>query len=141
VVLGGRGCRQLLGIIETYVVQYLGWTVTNNIRLDLIVHCLGLDMNFHKTHSPGEMIERIDGDVGQLATFFSNFITNLLGNVLMLLGMMIVLLFIDWRIGLALVGLVVLSIPIVGPMQRKLCRTGSSCVKRVPNISGSWKNG
>ena len=35
-------------------------------------------MSFHNDHTPGELIERIDGDVTELATFFSQFVLNLL---------------------------------------------------------------
>ena len=34
-------------------------------------------MKFHNDHTPGELIERIDGDVTELATFFSQFALNL----------------------------------------------------------------
>ena len=41
------------------------------LRADLARHCLRLDLPFHKTHTPGELIERVDGDVATLGTFFS----------------------------------------------------------------------
>ena len=42
-----------------------------DMRRDLAKHVLDLDMGFHKEHTPGELIERIDGDV----TALSNLIT------------------------------------------------------------------
>ena len=36
-------------------------------------------MGFHKDHTPGELIERIDGDVTALANFFSAFIIKVVG--------------------------------------------------------------
>ena len=41
------------------------------LRADLAEHCLYLDMSFHNARTPGEMIERVDGDVNVLANFFS----------------------------------------------------------------------
>ncbi len=41
----------------------VGWQATNALRGDLLTHVLRLDMPFHKTHTPGELIERVDGDV------------------------------------------------------------------------------
>jgi hypothetical protein len=38
---------------------------------DLTLHCLRLDMAFHHARTPGQMIERVDGDVGLLGNFFS----------------------------------------------------------------------
>ena len=50
------------------------------------------------------MIERIDGDVTRCAQFFSQFVIQVLGNVLLLVGVLVLLLREDWRIGLALTG-------------------------------------
>jgi ATP-binding cassette subfamily B protein/ATP-binding cassette subfamily C protein len=56
-------------------------------------------MAFHDGHAPGEMIERIDGDVAQLATFFSQLVIRVLGNVLLMLGIVVALLLEDVRLG------------------------------------------
>ena len=36
----------------------------------LVCYCLGLDQSFHKSRAPGELVERIDGDVSALALLF-----------------------------------------------------------------------
>jgi ATP-binding cassette subfamily B protein len=48
------------------------------------------------------MIERIDGDVNALSNFFSQFILQVVANVIMIFGVLIVLLREDWRVSLAL---------------------------------------
>jgi ABC-type multidrug transport system fused ATPase/permease subunit len=94
--------QQVVTVGATYVSQSVGWTATNALRADLIAHCMGLDMAFHKAHTPGELIERVDGDVTALATFFSQFVILVLGNGLLLLGVLALLFREDWRAGLAL---------------------------------------
>jgi ATP-binding cassette subfamily B protein/ATP-binding cassette subfamily C protein len=93
---------QCLGVASTYVGENVGWTATNNLRADLALHCLRLDMSFHNERTPGEMIERIDGDVIDLAVFFSQFVIKILSNLLLLGGILVALYIEDWRIGLAL---------------------------------------
>ncbi|HET6316431.1 MAG TPA: ABC transporter ATP-binding protein, partial [Chloroflexota bacterium] len=90
---------QALLVAATYVSQDVGWTATNALRVDLAEHCLGLDMPFHKARTPGELIERIDGDVSALANFFSQFTVMVLSNMLLLAGVLVVLWLEDWRIG------------------------------------------
>lgn len=94
--------QQLLGVIATYLTELIGWTTTNQVRLDLASYTLGLDMSFHTAHTPGEMIERIDGDVTALSNFFSQFILQLIANVLLIFGVLVVLLLEDWRVTLTL---------------------------------------
>lgn len=102
IFLGIALLTQLLRVLATYLGENVGWTATNNLRVDLALHCLRLDMAFHKTRTPGEMIERIDGDVDALSRFFSQFVIQVLGNLLLLSGVLIALFVEDWRIGLAL---------------------------------------
>ena len=66
--------QQIVQVFATYFSERVGWTATNNIREDLAEHALSLDMAYHNEHTPGEMIERIDGDPNELGTFFSLFI-------------------------------------------------------------------
>jgi ABC-type multidrug transport system fused ATPase/permease subunit len=93
---------QLLSLGATYVSEIVAWSATNDLRSDLALHCLRLDMVFHKGRTPGELIERIDGDVTALANFFSQFVVRVLGNVILMLGVLIVLLIEDYRIGVVM---------------------------------------
>ncbi len=92
---------QVIVVAETYLAANLGQLTTNQLRKDLLRHCLKLDMGFHKNQTPGALIERVDGDVGTLANFFARFVTELLANFLLVIGILIVFYTIDWRVGLA----------------------------------------
>jgi ATP-binding cassette subfamily B protein len=104
---------QLLGVLVVYITENLGWATTNDLRLDLSRYCLGLDMSFHAAHTPGEMIERIDGDVMALSNFFSQFILQVFGNVLLVFGVLLVLIREDWRVSLSLAIFVLITITIL----------------------------
>ena len=78
--LGMAVAVQLVSVATTYLGETVAWTATNALRRDLALHCLKLDMSFHKAHTPGELIERIDGDVNALAHFFSELAIRLLTN-------------------------------------------------------------
>lgn len=93
---------QLIRLAETWAAEYVGWTATNEMRADLAQHVLSLDMTFHNQHSPGNLIERVDGDVFLLGNFFSRFILQVLGNGLLAIGVIVLLTRIDWQIGLVM---------------------------------------
>lgn len=69
--LGVAFLNYLLTLALTYLSEDVGWRTTNALRTDLAAHVLRLDMRFHHQQTPGALIERIDGDVGQLARFFA----------------------------------------------------------------------
>ncbi|MGN6757836.1 MAG: ABC transporter ATP-binding protein [Thermomicrobiales bacterium] len=101
---------QGVAVAETYVAENVSWTATNALRADLIAHLLRLDASFHTAHTPGELIERVDGDVATLARFFSRFVVYVLGNGILLLGVLGLLFAVDWRIGLGLSAFVALAL-------------------------------
>ncbi len=80
--------QQGVSIGVTYLGESVAWTATNALRAELAEHCLNLDMSFHNTHTPGELIERIDGDVTLMANFFSQFAILIVGNGLLLVGVL-----------------------------------------------------
>lgn len=94
--------QQALSAMSTYLGADVGWRATNQLRHDLARHALGLDMAFHRDTTPGEMIERIDGDVTAVSNFLSRFVVRLLGSSLLLVGVVIVSTVQDWRLGAAL---------------------------------------
>ncbi len=104
--LAGQG----VAVAETYVAENVSWAATNALRVDLVAHLLRLDATFHTAHTPGELIERVDGDVATLARFFSRFVVYVLGNGLLMVGVLGLLYHVDWRIGLGLSVFVVLAL-------------------------------
>ena len=109
--------QQLVNVLAAYTSGRVGWTATNALRADLGEHCLSLDMSFHNDHTPGEMIERIDGDANELGGFFSTFVINLLGNALLLVGILALLFREDWRAGLALTAFTAVMLAVLASMR------------------------
>jgi ATP-binding cassette subfamily B protein len=104
---------QVLLAFAKYLGEQIGWTATNNLRTDLTAHCLSLDQSFHKARTPGEMVERIDGDVNLLANFFSQFAIDLVGNLALMSGVLILLTLEDWRIGVAMTLFALVSLAVL----------------------------
>ncbi|MBN1641674.1 MAG: ABC transporter ATP-binding protein [Anaerolineae bacterium] len=94
--------QQIVTVGATYVGENVGWTATNALRADVAEHCIYLDMSFHNARTPGEMIERIDGDITSLSNFFSQFVIQVLGNLILLAGVLFFLFREDWRVGASL---------------------------------------
>ena len=94
--------RQVVFLTGSYLGQDLGWRVTNTMRGDLADHCLRLDMGFHNERTPGELVERVDGDTTTLSNFFSQFSAQVVGSFFLLLGVLTLVWREDWRIGAAL---------------------------------------
>jgi ABC-type multidrug transport system fused ATPase/permease subunit len=112
--LGARAVQ----VAADYVAVDTGWTATNALRADLARHALDLDMPFHKRHTPGELIERIDGDTAALANFFSQFTIRVIGNALLAAGILVLLFREDWRVGIGLTVYSLLTVLALSSVQK-----------------------
>ncbi|HEX5167050.1 MAG TPA: ABC transporter ATP-binding protein, partial [Thermomicrobiales bacterium] len=110
ITMGLALAGQLVAIAETWAAEHVSWTATNALRADLVIHLLRLDPAFHSAHTPGELIERVDGDVSALARFFSRFVVYVLGNAILVLAIVALLFVVDWRVGLGLSVFVLLGL-------------------------------
>ncbi|MEM7125511.1 MAG: ABC transporter ATP-binding protein [Chloroflexota bacterium] len=97
--LGISLVQQVVRLGSAYFTEDVKWRATNWLRNDLADHCMRLDMSFHNDNTPGSMIERIDGDVEELSRFFSHFVVEILGNLVFIVGVLVLLFIEDWRFG------------------------------------------
>lgn len=102
--------HQGITVWATYISENVGWVATNKLRGDVAAHCLRLDMSFHKSHTSGTLIERVDGDINALANFFSSFVITLMANLLLVFGILALLFIEGWQIGLGMLFFVVAAI-------------------------------
>ncbi|HEX3919150.1 MAG TPA: ABC transporter ATP-binding protein [Caulobacteraceae bacterium] len=100
---------QAAQVSATWFSEQVGWTATNLLRSNLAEHTLRLDLSFHNRRTPGELIERIDGDVTALATFFSQFVLQIVSSVVLLAGILALITLQDWRVGAAMTAFAVLA--------------------------------
>lgn len=89
--LVGAVLIQALRVSAIMLSERIAWAATNSLRFDLARHVLHLDIAFHKEHTPGELIERVDGDVTTLAGFFSQFIGQVGTSLVLILGVLLFL--------------------------------------------------
>ena len=110
--------HQGLSIWSTYLAEDVGWAATNRLRLELTDHVLHLHMGFHKAHPAGELIERIDGDITALSNFFSAMAIKVVGNGLLVAGILVLLWLESWIVGLFVTLFVISAMLAMGRFHR-----------------------
>ena len=110
--------QELMSLVTQYITAMVGWSSTNRLRADLALHILRLDMSFHKLRTPGELIDRADGDVTQLSNFLSVFIVNMVGNSLLVLGILLMLFRENTWVGLGMVAYTLVTLLVLRSIQQ-----------------------
>lgn len=102
------GTSMVLG----YQNRWLGQKIIEDLRTEVYTHLQGLALDFYNKKRTGTLITRVTGDTAQLQTFLTQGVPQTLVQVATIVGVVITLIGIDWR--LALVGLVPTPILFVG---------------------------
>lgn len=111
------GAVSLLGVVALRAAASYGMTVLfalagnrvlTRVRGELYDHLNTLSMRFHQSARTGDLVTRVTGDVGRLQDAVVTALLPLFGNVITLLGMVVVITIMDWQ--LALVVLLVLPL-------------------------------
>ncbi|MCP4159477.1 MAG: ABC transporter ATP-binding protein, partial [Deltaproteobacteria bacterium] len=135
---------QCFKLAASYIGQIIAWNATNKLREDLTYHCLNLDMAFHKKHKPGELIERVDGDVNFLSGLFSRMFVDLASNFLLLIGVLALLWAINWQIGLTITIVFAIGLLFLNRMNRIMVKKWGDSREVSSELFGSleeWLNG
>ncbi|MFI2365229.1 ABC transporter ATP-binding protein [Promicromonospora sp. NPDC019610] len=102
--------RFALQAVEAGLAESVAWRSTNRLREHVLDHCLRLPVAFHYRTTPGEMVERVDGDIGLLSNLFSRFVVAVAGEALLVVGVVVAMFAVEWRIGLLFLVCLVLGV-------------------------------
>lgn len=91
---------------QTYILQTTGQHIMHRLRRQVYGHLQRLDLAFYDRTPVGRMMTRVTTDVDALNDLFASGMITVFGDVFVLVGIMGVMLWMDWR--LALIAFVVL---------------------------------
>src|SRR6478672_7754077 len=100
-----------LEYLQTWVLQMTGQRIMFDLRTEIYEHLQRLDMRFFDRNPVGRLMTRVTTDVDVLNDLFTAGVVSIFGDVFTLLGIMIVLITMDWR--LALVAFAVLPLIVI----------------------------
>jgi ATP-binding cassette subfamily B multidrug efflux pump len=109
-------------VAATYRIRFTNWlgqSIIRELRAELFGHVQSLSFDFFDQRPAGSVLVRIMNDVNALQDLFTNGVINSITNMLTLVGIIVIMLSLDWR--LALISMVV--VPIMFLLSTKLRAT------------------
>ena len=98
----------LLGYIQTYLMQLTGQKIMYDLRVQVFTHLQELPLAFYDKNPVGRLMTRVTTDVDVLNELFTSGVVTLLGDVLVLLGILVIIFWLNVK--LALVAMSVIPI-------------------------------
>ena len=87
-----------LEYVETYAMGMTGQRIMFDLRMEIYEHLQRLDVAFYDRNPVGRLMTRVTTDVDAINDLFASGVISVVRDVFMLAGIMVVLLWMDWRL-------------------------------------------
>ncbi len=101
----------LLEYAQTWLLQITGQRIMYDMRLQVYRHLQAIDLQFYDRNPVGRLMTRVTTDVDVINDMFTSGVVSVFGDIFTLVGIMIVLVTMDWR--LAIVAFSVLPLIVI----------------------------
>ena len=89
-----------LEYVQTWTMQMTGQRIMFDLRMEIYRHLQRLDLRFYDRNPVGRLMTRVTSDVDTLNELFASGVVTVFRDVFLLAGIMLVLLWMDWRLAL-----------------------------------------
>ena len=89
-----------VGFVQTYLMNWTGQKIMYDLRMEIFTHIQRLHMGFFDRNPVGRLITRITNDVDVLNELFTAGVVSIFGDIFTLAGIVLVMLWLDWKLAL-----------------------------------------
>ena len=126
----------LLSGIGLYLLSIIGEKIIYAIRSLLWEHIIQLKMPFFDKNESGQLMSRLTDDTKVINEFISQKLPNLLPSVLTLIGSLVMLFIMDWKLTLLTFITIPVFILIIVPLGRVMQKISTNTQSEIANFSG-----
>ncbi|MEC0922720.1 ABC transporter ATP-binding protein [Bacillus safensis] len=119
-VIGVLIVQAMLSAVTFYMMRRLGEGIVANLRTEVWAHMLHLRLTYYDAHESGETMSRITQDTNVVKEFVTEKLVSFVSGLFAILGAIVVLLWIDWKMTLLLLIAVPLTIFVTYPLGEKM---------------------
>ncbi len=99
---------QIISVLEQYINSWISQKIIYDMKNQMYDHLQHMSHSFFTSEKQGEIVTRMNSDIGGVSTVISNTLTSIVSNVLTIGSSVFYLFYTDWR--LAIVGLIILPV-------------------------------
>lgn len=85
---------------QVFITSRIGFRLAHTLRRELFAHLQRLSMSFHKRAETGELLTKVTNDTNNLRDVFSEFALNFATESVTLVGMVVIMFLVNWRLSL-----------------------------------------
>ncbi|MEK3979950.1 ABC transporter ATP-binding protein [Psychrobacillus sp. FSL K6-2836] len=128
--------QAISGGFSFYLLSYIGEFIVADLRKKLWSKVLHLPVPYYDQNESGETMSRITQDTTTLKSLITDHLVNFVSGIITIIGSVIILFFIDWKMTLIMLISVPLSIAIMMPLGTMMHKVSKSTQKEMASFSG-----
>lgn len=128
--------QAISGGFSFYLLSYIGEFIVADLRKKLWSKVLHLPVPYYDQNESGETMSRITQDTTTLKSLITDHLVNFVSGIITIIGSVIILFFIDWKMTLIMLVSVPLSIAIMMPLGSMMHKVSKSTQKEMASFSG-----
>ncbi|WP_231687492.1 ABC transporter ATP-binding protein [Bacillus sp. FJAT-22090] len=119
-----------------YMLSYIGEFIVADLRKKLWSKVLHLPVPYYDQNESGETMSRITQDTSTLKSLITDHLVNFITGIITIIGSIIILFFIDWKMTLIMLISVPLSLVIMMPLGSMMHKVSKATQKEMASFSG-----
>jgi ATP-binding cassette subfamily B protein len=129
----------LVGAVSSYTERYLSTTIGKRVGFDLrhalYHHVQRLSLSFYEHRQTGDMVVRLTADIDAVEDFITSAVLGIVLDVVTLVGMLTVMLYLDWRFSLIGLSIAPILFVVVFRFMRRIKEATREVKKRQSELA------
>jgi subfamily B ATP-binding cassette protein MsbA len=122
---------------EKYLTTSVGQWVTYDLRRTIYAHMQKLSLSFHDERRTGDLITRVTDDIDNIQSFITQGLLGVLVNIMTLVGMIVVMFYLNWRFTLVALSVAPILFFIVFSFTKRIKKASRAVRKKEGEITST----
>ncbi|RAZ67704.1 ABC transporter ATP-binding protein [Planococcus maitriensis] len=122
--------------VSIYLLSMVGQRIVAGLRERMWLHLLRLRVGYFDQHASGQTVSRVVNDTGIVRNLITDHFPNFVTGIITIIGAVIILLILDWKMTLIMMLAVPLTIAIMIPLGRKMAKISRSLQDETAVFTG-----
>ncbi|MFS0577201.1 ABC transporter ATP-binding protein [Sporosarcina sp. 179-K 3D1 HS] len=128
--------QAVTGGVSFYLLTYIGETIVADLRSRLWNKVLRLPVSYYDANETGQTMSRITQDTTTLKELVTNHLVTFISGLISIIGSIIILFFLDWKMTLIMLISIPVSMAIMFPLGRVMHKVAKATQAEMASFSG-----
>jgi ATP-binding cassette subfamily B multidrug efflux pump len=122
---------------QLYLMGWVGQQIIYDMRMQMFTHLQRLSLNYHDRRGVGRIMSRLVGDVGVIQEMLTMGLLGVVTDMLALVGIIVVMLILDWKLALLTFTVLPLMIVLIGFWRKRAMAAYRTTRLTLSRLSGN----